>query len=51
MDNLVFGLASATEWLVGVVPFTKRGHRRGEASLGMRPMTGHGAYKTTTWTC
>lgn len=50
MDNLVFGLASATEWLVGIVPFTKRGHRR-EASLGMRPMTGHGAYKTTTWTC
>lgn len=30
MDNLVFGLASAIEWLVVVVSFTKRRHMRGE---------------------
>ena len=50
MDNLVFGLASSTEWLVVVMPFNKRGHMRGEASLGARPMTCHGAYETATWT-
>lgn len=49
MDDLVLGLASATEWLVVVVPFIKRTYER-RSKFGGEPMTCHGAYETATWT-